>query len=246
MDTSEDVKTEASCGEVAAQVLSEGRLEGDASVSLSLRSALSVEGAPPLAHEALANLRLLFVEDEEEDGQIIIGHFKELGIKKIVWVRSAVHALFQLREDKALFPHILITELVLAGTNGIQLTAKLRAERDPSIRKLPVITITSRDSPSIYRRATKYGICAYLKMPVSPHALRTALLRAIEGKIIEPPLEFGRSWIDVAEDAEDSGSEELGQSQERDSFLAWLFAKITGVVRPWQRSDRQRHIDLST
>jgi CheY-like chemotaxis protein len=214
--------------DIPAQVSSKGQPESGAPI-----------GAP-VAHEVLENLRILFVEDDEEDGQIIVGHLKELGIKTILWVHSAVHALFQLREDKALFPNILITELVLAGTNGIQLIAKLRAENDLSIRKLPVITITSTDSPSIYRRATKYDISAYLKKPVSTHALGTALLRAIEGKTIEPPLEFGRSWIDEAEDAEDADSEGTDQIVPPPSFANWLLNTLLDVVWPRRRRARKR------
>jgi len=244
MDTNEEIQAPDTRAEVIVQVSSEVWSETDASIGVPLLCAPAEEA--PLAHEALENLRILFIEDDEEDGQIVIGHLRELGIKKIVWVRSAVHAIFQLREDKTLFPNILITELVLAGTNGIQLTAKLRGESDLSIRKLPVITITSTDSPSIYRRATKYEICAYLKKPVSTQALRTALFRAIEGKTIEPPLEFGRSWIDEAEDVEDSKSEELGHARARKTFLAWLFGTIIDIVRPWGRGDRQTNIDLST
>jgi len=202
------------------------------------------------ADQATANgdfekLRILFVEDEEEDGQIIVSYLSELGVKEVVWVRSAVHALFQLREDKSLFPDVLITELVLSGTNGIQLIAKLRADGDPAIRRLPVITITSSDTSSIYRRATKYAISAYLKKPISLHGLRSGLLRVIEGKTIEAPLEFGRSWIDEAEDAEDSKSENAEQTDRRPGFLIWFSTTVLDFVWPSRRRTRNKHLDVS-
>jgi len=44
---------------------------------------------PREENEVLAKLRVMLVEDEPEDGQIIVKHLTALGIKKIVWVRQA-------------------------------------------------------------------------------------------------------------------------------------------------------------
>jgi CheY-like chemotaxis protein len=195
--------------------------------------------------EALAKLRVMLVEDEPEDGQIIVKHLSALGIKKVVWVKSAVQALFQLREDKDLFPDVLITELALAGTNGIQLLAKLRIDPDLTIRTLPAIVITSVDTPSIYRRATKQAISAYLRKPLADYALKQGLQRASERKVLDIPLEFGRSWLDegdeIAEAKEGSGFDEPGPS----TFVVWLLSVIFGQARSSTNTDSRHRVDTS-
>ncbi len=167
---------------------------------------------------------VLLVDDDEDTAKLVMGSIKGFGITNIVRVATAATAYFQLTEDKELFPDFIILELVLPGMTGIQFLAKLRSDPDLRIRNLPVVVLTEVDSASVYQRVTNQNISAYLRKPVAAAALKTAITGALSGKVIEPPLAFGRSWIDEIEDREDS----LPDVEEKQSWFRRIFAWFYG------------------
>lgn len=156
---------------------------------------------------------------------------KAIGVKDVVRVATAATAYFQLTNDEELFPDLILLELVLPGMSGIQFLAKLRSDPDLRIRTLPVVVLTEVVSASVYQRVTNQNISAYLRKPVASGGLRTAITAALSGKVIEPPLAFGRSWIDDAEDEEDSRSDEESGS----SWISRLFAGLFGGKKKRRR-----------
>lgn len=169
----------------------------------------SVSGATPEPVDPAAdaeywrNTRVMLLDDDQEDSQLIISSLKEIGIRKIIWVKSVSHAYYQLSEDKEVFPNVLVLELVLAGSSGLTLLTRLRCSQDEDLRKLPAVVITNSNNPNIFRRAASQNISAFVRKPVSTSLLRDELVRACTGKTIEMPLDFGRSWIDEVEDTQD-------------------------------------------
>lgn len=170
----------------------------------------------------LKSICVLFVEDDEDTATLVAESIKPLGIENIVRVATAGAAYFQLTNDKDLFPDLILLELVLPGMSGIQFLAKIRSDPDLRIRTLPVVVLTEVDSASVYQRVTNQNISAYLRKPVSSGGLHGAIAAALSGKVIEPPLAFGRSWIDEAEDEEDSRSDD-DQSSWIKRFFVGLF-----------------------
>ena len=183
--------------------------------------------APVSANHDWNSFRVLFVEDEQEDGELIVKSLKDVGIRKITWVRAAPQAYFQMVEDKEMFPDVLIIELALAGTNGLQFLARLRADADPAIRELPAIAVTSVDTASIFRRATNQKICGYVRKPVSVMQLENALINARAKKVMDMPLAVGRSWIDDMEDDEDRAG-----ARKPKSALQRVLEAIFGTGKP--------------
>ena len=161
--------------------------------------------------------RVLLLDDEAEDVELITRCLKEIGIHDIIRASSVQQAYFQLREDKDLFPDYLILELSLVGTNGIQFLAQLRAEKDERLRKLPAVVVTFLNSPEIYRRATNQDISGFLRKPVAKEQLRAALIKAKSGEYVARSLEFSRSWIDDIEESEDDSEESKSST-----FMEWV------------------------
>lgn len=168
------------------------------------------------------DVRVMLLDDDQEDGERLIEALKEIGIKKIMWVKFAARAYYQLIEDQEMFPDILVTELVLTGSSGLSLLARLRSSDDELLKKLPAVVITINDNPNIFRRATNQNISAFLRKPASTAQLREALVRARTGHIIDIPLDFGRSWIDEIEDEQDK-AEALPQPSLFKRLLAFLW-----------------------
>ena len=180
----------------------------------------------------LKSVCVLFLEDDEDTAALVTSDIKALGIEKIVRVATAAAAYFQLTEDQELFPDLILLELVLPGMSGIQFLAKLRADPDLRVRNLPVVVLTEVDSSSVYQRVSNQSISAYLRKPVASGGLQTAIIGALSGKLIEPPLAFNRSWIDEVEEEEDSRPKADGGFS---VFTRW-FADLFGGRKRGRRS----------
>jgi CheY-like chemotaxis protein len=208
----------------------------DASADLGDEEQQSEEPSAADAGRDFKSVCVLFIEDDEDTAALVSSDIRSLGIENIVRVATAAAAYFQLTEDKDLFPDLIILELVLPGMSGIQLLAKLRADPDLRIRNLPVVVLTEVDSSSVYQRVTNQSISAYLRKPVASGGLQTAITAALSGKIIEPPLAFNRSWIDEAEEEEDSRPEAAGGFS---AFTRWI-ADLFGGKKRRRRSKGAR------
>lgn len=180
------------------------------------------------------NKRVLLIEDEKETADIISKHLKRMGFGEITAASNATDALNQLAKDKELFPDIVLLELALIGMDGIQFLAQLRASKNKRIQNLPAVVITMLDSPSIYRRAARQKVGAFLRKPVSTESLRKGMHDALSGQIVEKPFSQPKSWLD------DIDEEEL--RAKRDSVKAKASAKaqklgfwgrLLDVLIPW-------------
>ncbi|GEM_PF-1552495 len=163
------------------------------------------------------NKRVLLIEDEKETADIISKHLKRMGFGEVTVTSNATGALNQLAKDKDLFPDIVLLELALIGMDGIQFLAQLRASKNKRVQNLPAVVITMLDSPSIYRRAARQKVGAFLRKPVSTESLRKGMHDALAGQIVEKPFSQPKSWLD------DIDEEEL--RAKRDSVKAKASAK---------------------
>lgn len=76
-------------------------------------------------------------------------------------------------------PAAIITDIMLPGMNGFELTAALRA--DARTREVPVIGLTANWTADIHSRAAAVHMCAILLKPFTPSHLVAELDRAIKG-----------------------------------------------------------------
>jgi len=123
----------------------------------------------------------LVVEDEKLDGVPLLKSLKQAGIGKVVWAKTAYGALYQLMEDKDLFPDVLVIDASLVGAGGLRMMRRVRASDDPKIRAIPIIVTTTDPSEGIYERSSRFEVSAYLRKPIGTGNMFEALVRASEG-----------------------------------------------------------------
>jgi two-component system cell cycle response regulator DivK len=75
-------------------------------------------------------------------------------------------------------PDLVLTEITLAGTDGVELLRRIR--QDPKMRSLPVIVLTSSKDPAIKEACRREGCTDYLQKPVEPDVLYAAIQKATE------------------------------------------------------------------
>jgi CheY-like chemotaxis protein len=88
------------------------------------------------------NIQTILIVDDEEDELHLFARHLESGDHKyrILQVTNGQRALNMLRERK---PDVMLLDLIMPGMDGFQVLEEKR--RDPLIRDIPVIIISSRD-----------------------------------------------------------------------------------------------------
>ena len=74
---------------------------------------------------------------------------------------------------------VVIADFTMPVLNGIELVMLLRAHPRPELVSLPVILLTAESDVSLEQQALSAGASAFLRKPVKPDQLRTALLRVL-------------------------------------------------------------------
>lgn len=117
---------------------------------------------------------ILLVEDEVAEATLLMRTFENLGIlNPIVHLRNGDHALGYLAgtgeySDRVRhpLPILILLDLKLPGTTGLQLLQWRRTRRD--IKRIPVVVLTGDDRPSTINAAYDLATNSYLVKPGNP------------------------------------------------------------------------------
>ncbi len=115
---------------------------------------------------------ILIVEDNDDDYFVTVRAFKkaELGnpVQRCTNGDQALDYLFQRGEfagaDQAPRPGIILLDLNLPGTDGRQVLRTVKA--DASLKKIPVIVLTTSSARQDIERCYEYGANSYIQKPV--------------------------------------------------------------------------------
>lgn len=174
-------------------------------------NAENTEVAAASKNQPYKKLRVMVIEDDDETMDLFIEYLKEIGVRKIVAIPNANTAYFQITEDIEMVPDVIILELELAGTSGMQFLAKLRAHENEKVSSLPAIVVTMLEGSKVFQRATQKGIAAFIRKPFSYGSLRNALDDAIEGKTVATPEEIQWSWLDELDERDRRAREQAAR-----------------------------------
>ncbi len=133
-------------------------------------------GAEPMQEEAKGR-RVLLVEDSIIAREVEKSMLEAAGFE----VGTAIDGLDAL-ERLALAPaDLVITDLEMPRLDGFGLVRRLR--NDPRYEEIPILVISTRESPEDRMRATEAGADAYLvKQQLTPEGLREHLRRLLGGE----------------------------------------------------------------
>ena len=118
----------------------------------------------------------LVVEDSPQVLQVI--HMSLRREFKVLTAPDGAKALQMVLEEQ---PSLVVTDLMMPGMDGLDLTRRLRA--DPRTRHVPILMLTARSAVDDRVEGLETGVSAYLTKPFSPRELITCarqLVRAEE------------------------------------------------------------------
>ena len=109
--------------------------------------------------------RVLVVEDHEDNRQILRVLLASSGYDMIeAWDGEAA-----LKSAASERPDLILMDIQLPGLDGYEVTRRIKA--DPSLRKIPVIAVTSYALGGDEDKARAAGCDAYVAKPYSPMQL---------------------------------------------------------------------------
>ena len=122
----------------------------------------------------MRNIKVLFVDDEEEFVQLLAerARLQELGTE-IAFDGS--EALKKLGEK---LPDVMILDFMLAGIDGLTVLKQVKNEY-PDVQ---VIMLTAKGNPEIEKKAREAGAFDYLEKPVDFNQLKKRIEKAYQYK----------------------------------------------------------------
>lgn len=123
---------------------------------------------------------ILIAEDDDGHAQLIKRNLERAGLSnRILFFRDGqeiVDFLFRTGEGKSRSPrtpYILLLDIRMPKLDGTEVLA--RVKRDPELRKIPVIMITTTDDPREVERCHELGCSSYITKPVEYDAFVNAV-----------------------------------------------------------------------
>lgn len=163
----------------------------------------------------LKNITAIVVEDEEVISDVICALLGKIGLRRAIAVGNAEDAIYQLEDDETTKIDIALVDLMLPGASGLALIKTMREHKTRRLREMPVVVITSYTGMKVYRKAAEFDINGFLRKPVSPGSLETAVIRALGGKVSAKAMQAYRN--------EAGALQREGGGKKNTGFLAWLF-----------------------
>lgn len=120
-------------------------------------------------------MRVLIVDDERFFRELYTGHLEGDDVWTVETAGSADEALARFEKGGV---DLVVTDLVMPGTDGLALVAALR-DREPD---LPIVVVTQREDVRPAAEALRLGVDEYLLKPVDRDTLRVSLERAAEAR----------------------------------------------------------------
>jgi CheY-like chemotaxis protein len=114
---------------------------------------------------------ILIVEDDEAVRQAIAEVVQFCGWQ-VLQASNGIHGLGVFRKH---FPDVVLTDVVMRGLDGFQLTSQIKSIRPQA----PVIIMTAFNAPRLRERALDVGASAFLRKPFEPDELLAALSRTL-------------------------------------------------------------------
>lgn len=144
------------------------------------------------ASDQLREVRVLVVDDDDNVRRLVAAYLEREGYHVI----QAADGAAALRAVEASAPDLVVLDLMLPGTGGLQVARRISAARE-----LPILMLTARGDEDDVLRGFEAGADDYLVKPFSPRVLVArvrAILRRVglEGDEREGAVEQGELRLD--------------------------------------------------
>lgn len=122
-------------------------------------------------------LSVLVVDDHAHMRSILVDVLRIFGVGHILQAGDGQHALELLRQFK---PDIIITDWQMEPMDGLELTARIRANPKLAAQLAPIILMTGYSAEARVKLARDTGITEFLVKPFTAEALASRIAHVIK------------------------------------------------------------------
>lgn len=134
--------------------------------------------------ERILDARILVVDDEEANIQLLRRVLEPAGFRNLVATTDPEAALELLEEQR---PDLVLLDLLMPGMDGFEFLDALQ-DRIPENEYLPVLVLTSDHTSEAKRRALSGGARDFLTKPLSPAEVRLRVRNLLETRMLHRTL----------------------------------------------------------
>jgi CheY-like chemotaxis protein len=114
----------------------------------------------------MADCKILIIDDDEDDVEILSDAFAQCGVDSVHYVYSAMKAFMYLQEiEPYCLPKLIVTDLYLPGITGAEFVKDLKGM--DKYKHIPVIILSSVKSDKEIERYREMGADDYLSKPAT-------------------------------------------------------------------------------
>lgn len=114
----------------------------------------------------MADCKILIIDDDEDDVEILVDAFTKSGVNGVQYVHSAMQAFMYLQQVAVdCLPKLIVTDHFLPGITGAEFLKDLKAM--DKYKHIPVIVLASTKSDKELERYRQMGALDYMIKPVS-------------------------------------------------------------------------------
>ncbi len=122
--------------------------------------------------ELLKNLRILYVEDEEDVRRNAVEYLKRIA-KEVLEASNGKEAIKVWSEEQ---PDIIITDISMPKLNGLDMARYIRSKD----QEVQIIVATAYTDTDYLMQAVELNLVKYLVKPITKEKLLTALSQSVE------------------------------------------------------------------
>lgn len=115
-----------------------------------------------------SKLTVLLVEDDKYMRVLVTQMLQAFGVKNIQIAATGEEGLSII---ESCFCDVAITDWVMEPMSGLEFTQKANNLFDRRNKNMPIIMLTAHTEMKRVQAAVQYGVCNYIKKPVSPSEL---------------------------------------------------------------------------
>lgn len=130
-----------------------------------------------MSYDALADIRVLIVEDNSHMATILRTIMQSFGVREIIDARDAAAAFEMARSS---YPDLALVDYELGDITGIEFTRFIRQAEDSPNPFLPIILVTAHSERSRVLEAINAGVNEFIVKPLSAQALLERLRAVVE------------------------------------------------------------------
>jgi CheY-like chemotaxis protein len=122
-------------------------------------------------------LKILVVDDNPHMRTIITEVLRAIGVRDLYEASNGDEAMHKLRAHAV---DILLTDLAMEPTDGIELVRRLRTNQDSPNQMLPVIMVSGHASERRVRQARDAGVNEFLAKPITVRGVIERIVEVID------------------------------------------------------------------